>query len=266
MTARRLQAQLQIQLSVDGGGCKRTIIVTSELITRGSIICHCPFVHTRLPAVFRIKICGVTSVDDACAAVQLGAEMIGLNFYASSPRYVSPEQAQAIAAEIPQTTGVFVNASAEEVNRIAESVGLDWVQLHGDEPPEMLADIRSDLPIIRVCCLDERGIGVIADDLEACRTKGREPAALLVDATVPGEYGGTGKTADWAALENYQNWLGEVPLILAGGLYAGNVAEAIAAVEPTAVDTASGVESSPGVKDAAMMQALIKAAIAAFRK
>ena len=214
--------------------------------------------------MFRIKICGVTTVDDARAAVQMGAEMIGLNFFAGSPRYVSPEQAQAIADEIPQTTGVFVNASAEEINGIAESVGLDWVQLHGDEPPEMLADIRTNLPIIRVHCLGERGVEAIADDLEACRAKGRAPDAVLVDATVAGQYGGTGKTADWAALKNYGDWLGEVPLILAGGLRAENVGEAIAAVGPDAVDTASGVESSAGVKDAVKMQAFWAAAVTAF--
>ncbi len=216
--------------------------------------------------MFRIKICGVTTIDDARAAVQSGAEMIGLNFYAESPRSVSPEQAQAIAAEIPQTTGVFVNTSAAEVNRIAESVGLDWVQLHGDEPPELLADIRTDLPIIRVRCLGAGGVGAIVDDLEACRNKGRAPAALLVDATVAGQYGGTGKTADWDALKNYGDWLGEVPLILAGGLRAENVGKAIAAVRPDAVDTASGVESSPGVKDAVKMQAFCEAAAKVFKR
>jgi len=215
--------------------------------------------------MFRIKICGVTTADDARAAVQLGAEMVGLNFYAESARYISPEQAQVISAQIPQTTGVFVNASAEEINQIAERVGLDWVQLHGDEPPEMLADICSDLPVIRVHCLGKRGARAIVDDLEACRAKGRRPDAVLLDATVAGQYGGTGKTADWAALKNYRDWLGEVPLILAGGLRAENVGQAIAAVLPDAVDTASGVESSPGVKGAAKMQAFCEAAQAAFR-
>ena len=156
---------------------------------------HYPFVHVQLSGMFKIKICGVTSPEDACSAVRLGAEMIGLNFYANSPRYVSPEQALAIAAEVPKATGVFVNASAALINRLAESVGLQWVQLHGDEPPELLADIRTDLSIIRVRCLDERGVGAIVDDLESCRTKGRTPEALLVDASVPGQYGGTGKTA-----------------------------------------------------------------------
>ncbi len=216
--------------------------------------------------MFKIKICGVTSPEDACSAVRLGAEMIGLNFYANSPRYVSPEQALAIAAEVPKATGVFVNASAALINRLAESVGLQWVQLHGDEPPELLADIRTDLSIIRVRCLDERGVGAIVDDLESCRTKGRTPEALLVDASVPGQYGGTGKTADWAALKNYHDWLGDIPLILAGGLCASNVAEAISAVRPTAVDTASGVESSPGVKDTVKMQAFIEAAEVGFGK
>ena len=214
--------------------------------------------------MFRIKICGVTTVDDARVAVQSGAETIGLNFYADSPRYVSPKLAQTLAAEIPHSTGLFVNASAEEINSIAERVGLDWVQLHGDELPELLADIRSDLPIIRVRCLGKGGVGAIADDLEACRTRGRAPAAVLVDATVAGQYGGTGKTADWAALKNASDWLGDIPLILAGGLHAGNVAEAISVVRPAAVDTASGVESSAGVKDATKMQAFCEAAAASF--
>jgi len=154
--------------------------------------------------VFRIKICGVTKTDDALAAVLAGAGMIGLNFFQGSPRYVEPAQAQDIAAAVPQSTGVFVNASAAEINRIADSVGLDWVQLHGDEPPELLADLRTDLLIIRVRCLDERGLSGIADDLEACRARGRDPTAVLVDATVAGKYGGTGKTADWTALVGWE--------------------------------------------------------------
>lgn len=214
--------------------------------------------------MFRIKICGVTTVEDASTAVHLGADMIGLNFYSGSPRFVSPAQAEAIAAAVPLTTGVFVNENAEQVNQIAEEVGLDWIQLHGDEPPELLAEIRGNLPIIRVCCLDERGLAAIAEDLEACRKNGREPDAILIDATAAGQYGGTGKTADWPALENYRQWLGEVPLILAGGLKPDNVAAAIAAVAPTAVDTASGVESEPGMKDPAKMRSFIKAAKSAF--
>ncbi len=190
--------------------------------------------------------------------------MIGLNFYSASPRYIAPEQAQAIAAAVPKTTGVFVNASAKEINQIAEQVGFDWVQLHGDEPPGLLADIRTDLPIIRVRCLDERGLAAVAEDLEACRAAGREPAAVLIDATVPGEYGGTGRVADWPALEGHQKCLGQIPLILAGGLFPGNIGSAIQAVLPAAVDTASGVETSPGVKSVEKMRSFIEAAKAAF--
>jgi len=229
---------------------------------------HCPLPTVHCPlswsAVFRIKICGITTVEDASSAVQLGADMIGLNFYPASPRYVSPEQAEVIASEVSQTTGVFVNESAEQINRIADDVRLGWVQLHGDEPAELLADIRSDLPIIRVRCLDDRGLAAVAEDLEACRKHGREPAAILVDATVSGQYGGTGKTANWPALEGYGDWLGEVPLILAGGLNPDNVSGAISEVSPAAVDTASGVETEPGVKSASKMRSFIEAAGSAF--
>jgi len=214
--------------------------------------------------MFRIKICGVTSCDDARAAVQVGADMVGLNFYADSPRFVDPELAREIAAAVPQTTGVFVNASAAQINRIADIVGLDWVQLHGDEPPELLADLRTDLPVIRVRSMDAGGLPAIVDDWEACRRRGRQPAALLVDATVAGQYGGTGKTADWSALADRSKWLREIPLILAGGLHAGNVGEAISLVQPEAVDTASGVEVSPGVKSIDQLRSFSSAAQTAF--
>jgi len=216
--------------------------------------------------MFRIKICGVTSCHDALAAVRMGADMIGLNFYADSPRYVEPELAQSIAATVPRTTGVFVNASAGQINRIADMIGLDWVQLHGDEPPELLADLRADMPVIRVRTVDQRGLSAVVDDWEACRARGREPAAVLVDAAVAGQYGGTGKTADWSALSDHRKWLGEIPLVLAGGLHAGNVGEAISVVQPAAVDTASGVEISPGVKSLEQLRSFTKAAQAAFAR
>lgn len=214
--------------------------------------------------MFRIKICGVTKPEDAVAAVQAGADMIGLNFYPKSARYVSPERAERIAAEVRQTTGVFVNATSDEIHRTVEQVGLDWVQLHGDETPELVAEIQSQLPLIRVQFLGKQGLQGIAQDVAACTELGRPPTAVLVDATVEGEYGGTGKTADWPALANYQKVLDKVPLVLAGGLQAENVATAIATVHPDAVDTASGVESSPGVKDAQKLQSFIRNAKVAF--
>jgi len=214
--------------------------------------------------VFQFKICGVTTLDDARAAVAAGVDVVGLNFYTASPRCVGPDMAQSIAGEVSATAGVFVNASADEINNLADLVGLNWIQLHGDEPAAMLADLRADLPIIRVRCLGDTGGQAIRDALDACRKAGREPSAVLVDARAPGQFGGTGKTVDWSALADHRDWLGDVPLILAGGLTAVNVAEAIAAVRPAAVDTASGVESAPGVKDSAKMQAFVDAARAAF--
>ncbi|MGI9430509.1 MAG: phosphoribosylanthranilate isomerase, partial [Bythopirellula sp.] len=111
-----------------------------------------------------------------------------------------------------------------------------------------------------------RGVAAIAEDLEACRSAGRVPQAVLVDAFTPGRYGGTGETVSWAGLVDYKKWLGDVPLILAGGLTPENVAEAIRTVRPYGVDTASGVESSPGVKDHQKMQSFISAAKSAFEQ
>ena len=128
----------------------------------------------------------------------------------------------------------------------------------------MLADISAELPIIRARTLGEHGLAGVVDDLDACEKGGRLPDALLIDATVPGQYGGTGKTVDWAALSDHAELLRAVPLILAGGLKPENVGEAIAAVMPAAVDTASGVEAAAGVKDAEKMRSFIHAAKLAF--
>ena len=214
--------------------------------------------------MFRIKICGVTSLADARAALEAGADVIGLNFYQKSPRYVSVDQAKLITSEISRAVGVFVNSSAAEINRIARDVGLEAVQLHGDEPPGLLAELDTKLPIIRARSLDERGISGIAHDLGNCRAAGRTPSALLVDAAVQGQYGGTGQMTNWEELVNHSQLLGGVPLALAGGLKAENVAGAILTVRPHAVDVASGVESSPGVKNFAQMQAFVRNAQQAF--
>lgn len=217
-----------------------------------------------MATLFKIKICGVTTPEDARAAFQLGADMIGLNFYEESPRFVTPDQARKIASVVPASTGVFVNASAAEINDIAKRVGLNWVQLHGDEPAALLADIHADFQVIRVRCLGHQGLEAIRADLEECESSGRAADALLVDATVPGEFGGTGKTVDWPALKGHHEELGDIPLILAGGLHGENVGQAIKAVAPFAVDTASGVESAAGVKDRAKMQSFIHAAKSCF--
>jgi phosphoribosylanthranilate isomerase len=244
--------------------------------------------------MFRIKICGITSAPDALLAAETGADAIGLNFYAGSARHVTPRQAaqfrmvtEQLASRHPDCIGVFVNHSTHEIVRIAQGAGLDGVQLHGDEPPTALADLAGSLtaelesleteslrpwprlsreapPVYRARRIDERGVAAIALDLAACHAAGCRPAAVLVDALSPGRYGGTGETVSWVGLADHPRWLGETPLILAGGLTPDNVAEAIRIVRPAGVDVASGVESAPGKKDPHKVRDFVAAARAAF--
>jgi phosphoribosylanthranilate isomerase len=217
---------------------------------------------------FKIKICGVKSVDDALLAVDAGADAIGLNFYRGSKRCIHAEVAREIVDAIgarATCVGVFANATAGEIRAICETAGLSWVQLHGDERPELIRSIGSSYGIIRARRLDARGLQAIADDVAACRkVAGFSPAAVLADAAAAGQYGGTGHTVDWQLVAGYPAWLGETPLILAGGLTPANVAEAIRVVRPHAVDVASGVESSPGVKDVVKVRDFVAAARTAF--
>lgn len=218
--------------------------------------------------MFHIKICGVTSLADAQAAVAAGADALGLNFYEGSRRYISPEAAEEIVQAVPgavTVVGVFVNATPLRINSVAKSVGLEAVQLHGDEPPEFLREIDPSRAIIRARRYGAGGLAAIADDLGACEARsGRLPDAVLLDAARDGHYGGSGLTLPWAQLAGHELLLEDVPLVLAGGLNADNVAAAIAVVRPVAVDTASGVERSPGVKDHEKMLSFIAAAQAAF--
>lgn len=218
--------------------------------------------------MFRIKICGVTSAQDARMAVDAGANAIGVNFYPGSKRCVSVCTAAAIADEVGdavQLVGVFVNEAPNRINEFAARIGLDWVQLHGDEPVSDLALIDPQVKIIRVHRLDSEGIDAIATDLAACGVAERFPNALLVDAPgEPDQYGGTGQTVPWQSLADHTAWLNELPLVLAGGLTPTNVADAIRTVHPAAVDVASGVESSPGTKDGAKVRDFVTVARAAF--
>jgi len=186
-----------------------------------------------------IKICGLTRVEDALDAVSAGADALGINFYPGSPRCVSQELAKAIVdavAERALTVGVFVDTAAEEIQRLQASVGFRCVQFHGAEPPEQVARfLPHAYKALRV-----RGPQVID---EARRFPGEH---ILLDAYVPGQVGGTGATFDWQLAAQIAK---ERKVTLAGGLNPGNVAEAIAAVRPFCVDVASGVESSPGIKD-----------------
>jgi phosphoribosylanthranilate isomerase len=219
--------------------------------------------------MFRIKICGVTNVDDALAVVAAGADAIGLNFYAGSRRCVSIDLAAAIAAEVGRAVtrvGVFVDEQPATINQLARDVELDWVQLHGDERPGELAEIDPGVRVIRVYRFAAGDETSIAADIGACRNAGRQPDAVLIDAAAPGEYGGTGQTAPWDSLAGDRAWLDGLPLVLAGGISPANVAEAIRVVRPTAVDTASGVEASLGRKDKARVKRFVENAVCAFEQ
>lgn len=217
--------------------------------------------------MFTVKICGLTSVEDAGAAVQAGADAIGLNFYKESKRCVAPTHAQAICAYVGDRAlrvGVFVNHDTADIERTMAACPLDVVQLHGDEPPEAVARVAHH-PVVRARRLDAKGVAAVAEDLACCLTAaGRAVDAVLIDAAAPGHYGGTGQTVAWPDLAGDRPWLGDTPLILAGGLTPDNVAEAIRVVRPRGVDVASGVEVSPGVKDATMVRDFVQAAQGAF--
>jgi phosphoribosylanthranilate isomerase len=208
-----------------------------------------------------VKICGITSPADAALAVEAGVDALGFVFWFMSPRKVSPARAAEIARELPESVlrvGVFVDRPREEMDEIAEAVGLDLLQLHGDEPPEALAGLsRPTLKAVRV------GTGFVAEEALRCS---RHAAGLVVDTRLPGETrmpGGTGVPFDWSLVKTLAD---RVPfLMLAGGLGPLNVAEAIRAVRPHAVDVSSGVEDLPGRKDPAKVRAFVEAARAAER-
>jgi len=220
-------------------------------------------------AMFRIKICGVTTVDDALDAAAAGADAIGLNFYAQSKRYVPVDAVRPISLSMPAAVtrvGLFVNATADDITTIVEQVELDCVQLHGDEPPELIADLPRRVSVVRAYRCGEEGLAPLGSYLAACRAQGRLPDAVLIDADAPGEFGGSGRVADWALIARERELVGDRPLILAGGLSAANVARAIEVVRPDGVDVTSGVEREPGHKDAALVTQFVAAAREAFAK
>lgn len=222
--------------------------------------------------MFRIKICGITNSADAIAAVDAGADAIGLNFYSGSKRCVGFAEAKQIASTLSDRclkVGVFVNQTAEQLNDIAETVGLDVAQLHGDQPPAYLLDVESHYPIVKVYRVGGAGFVRMKADLVMCEKFGRVPEAVLVDADAPGEFGGTGKRLDWTSLADRAELLNfdrAVPfrLLLAGGLTPENVAEAIRTVRPYGVDVASGVESAAGKKDPEKVKAFVAEARRGF--
>jgi len=212
--------------------------------------------------MFRIKICGITSVDDAQSVVRAGADAVGLNFYPQSPRCVTPEQARRIIDALPGDmvkVGLFVNAEVRHVLTTFDRLRLDLIQLHGDEPPEYLGGLGGR-PVMRAFRVGRQGLGSVDEYLRRCDHLGCLPRLALFDAHVAGQYGGTGETTDWAALKEYADSAEIPPLVLAGGLTAANVADAIHHVHPVAVDTSSGVESSAGKKSAAAVAQFVDAA------
>jgi phosphoribosylanthranilate isomerase len=196
----------------------------------------------------RVKICGITNLEDALMAVEAGADALGFVFFPGSPRCISPEQADLIIRRLPpfvQTVGLFVNEELATVNLVADRCGLDLVQLHGEEPPDYCAAVkRRIIKAFRV-----------RDESSLTGLPNYRVAAPLLDAWSPAAHGGTGTTFNW---EIAARVAASRAIILAGGLTPENVAGAIAAVRPYAVDVSSGVESSPGKKDAGLVSRFIR--------
>jgi phosphoribosylanthranilate isomerase len=188
------------------------------------------------------KICGVTNLADARACVDLGADMIGLNFYPRSPRYIEPRRVRAIVEAIPRSVlavGVFVDTTADEVRTLAKTAGIECVQLYGDVSSEACRDLARELRVIRAFCTGAKFHPEDAGPFSDCD--------VLLDAPHAELRGGTGLTCDWSVARATRPFARF--LLLSGGLNAQNVSDAIAAVSPHAVDVCSGVESTPGVKD-----------------
>jgi phosphoribosylanthranilate isomerase len=200
----------------------------------------------------KVKVCGITNLGDALAAVGAGADALGFNFYARSPRYVAPVEARRIVAELPSSVlcvGVFVNEdSAATVERMAGESGVAAVQLHGDEPPEYCAAFggREVIKALRV-----------GKDFAPGQAAAYPVGSILLDAYNARARGGTGETFDWTLARQTREVVAR--LYLAGGLTPENVAGAIAAVRPYAVDVCSGVELAPGRKDATRVRAFVAA-------
>jgi phosphoribosylanthranilate isomerase len=201
----------------------------------------------------KVKICGLTRLEDAELAVNSGAWAIGMVFHPESPRHVDLEHAAEIATAFRRRTevvGVFVNSPLDDILRTLGSVPLTMLQLHGDEGPSYCAEAgrRSGLKVMKA---------VRAKDVHAVRALSSYKTDFhMIDAYLPGTYGGTGERFDWELAAAHP---GDTPLVLAGGLTAENVGDALAVAQPYAVDVSSGVESAPGVKDSFRMQAFFEA-------
>ena len=201
--------------------------------------------------MIRVKICGVTNPGDAKAACEAGADLVGLNFYQKSPRYISVSDAEKIRSTLPaevEAVGVFVNKTPAEVLKLSRSLKLDAAQLHGEESREMVSEVARSITVFKAFRVGEEF------SLESLQEYA-EAYAFLLDADRAGQYGGTGFTTDWAVARRAAL---SHRILLAGGLKVENVAAAIRLVRPYAVDVASGVEAKPGKKDHGRMREFIQ--------
>jgi len=196
--------------------------------------------------IVKVKICGITNYDDAAAAFDMGADLLGFNFYPKSPRSVTPEGAAAIINRLPaiiDTAGVFVNSSFEEIRRIMDVCSLNWVQLHGDESPEFCKSLNSvDVKTMKALR--------VKDETDIKKAEKFFTDAILLDAFHPERYGGTGLTFDW----NIVGHIGK-RVFLAGGINPENAADAVE-LGVYGIDVCSGIEAEPGKKDHKKMKKL----------
>ena len=207
----------------------------------------------------KVKICGITNWADAKRAIDAGADFLGFNFYPKSPRYIAPAKARRIVQRLPKhvsAVGIFVNESEEKLLSIARSVGLDRLQLHGDETPAAVSRLRRSLPVIKAV-----RAGNSFRPAQLSRLK--SASAILLDGYDRRLRGGTGKTVDWRLARRANRY---ARVFLAGGLTPENIADAIHTAQPYAVDVCGGVEATPGKKDPRRLRALMSAVEAARKR
>ncbi len=201
----------------------------------------------------KVKICGITNLEDALLSVKFGADALGFNFYTKSPRYILPEKAREIIDQIPYKVlkvGVFVNETTENVAEIAKTAKLNAIQLHGEESPEFCREIKlkTKLKIIKAFRVSPE---FVPEDVLKY-----EVDAILLDAFNPKEHGGTGETFDWEIAKKVQKIFPK--MYLAGGLNEKNVTNALNFVKPNAIDVCSGIEATKGKKDEAKLVNFIR--------
>ena len=200
-----------------------------------------------------IKICGITNVHDALAAVAAGADALGFNFYKPSPRYVTPQTAREIVAKLPVsvlTVGVFVNEESQSVRNIANEANVAALQLHGDESPEYCRELGTDCYVIKTFA--------VANDFDVQRIQRYRVEAIMLDTKHDSLRGGTGRVFDWSVAKEVNDFVPK--LFLAGGLSPENIEEAVATVRPYAIDACSALEDEPGRKNHERMRAFVEIA------